>query len=734
MKAERLKRYRFATEAQWNKCLFVQSDRESLPKGNGVRPFAPYARPATLHESRGAHAPVITSAREILWLDDECAVNRMVACDDKPEQFAAPRAIARATRIVATASGLWVKGDPPESLERYEDDTLTRLMTVKIPNAQVVDVASDGDDSVWALISSHKPKQENPQEREELCQSIRVDRFGHIVEIVSFRGVSNARAFVFLPRSKRFVVLAADPDPLLYWFPKQDDPAGFGVGAIFSLPVGGMRPCFVPHALGSDSSDKIFLAGADGKKFGGKAHVLIFDADGDVLGELPLDAEDAPATGVAASRDSLIVTGQRGLLQFKVAEVVPEGAGQVQCMLMTPLLFSRDREDKRRWLRVEATASLPEGSTLEISWTATDDDAATRDRLNALAIDESITASQVVSQVLNEPNLRRGQTVFHGAANSDAQAEKTVFSAQLFDVSERYLWVCVSFTAAPGARLPALFELAVLYPGRTLMEDLPAIYQKEEQRPDSFLRALVGVLETTTQGLDSRIGSMGRQIHPLTAPEPWLDFIARWLGVPWDDALTLKQKRAVVMRAPGIAKDRGTRAGLEALLDALIPGSPRRFRVTDATADSGFAVVGGESCAGSALPAMLGGRTRWTPELNSRAVLGYMRLPCAGQLDDGAWQLAGNVQVQVAATVGERKAWSPWLLALITEMVPLTARVKLRWTTAQALRSNRLDGTMTLESPPMPHLGTDAITGLAHLPERGVRLSACGATTGIPLR
>lgn len=734
MKADKLKRYRFATEAQWNKCLFVQSDRESLRKGHGVRPFAPYARPATLHESSGAHAPVITSAREILWLDDHCAVNRLAACDDMPEQFAAPPAIARATRIVATASGLWVKGDSPESLERYEDDTLTRLLTVKIPNAQVIDVASDGDDSVWALISSHKPNEENPKEREKLWQSIRVDRFGHIVETVHFRGVSNARAFVFLPRSKRFVVLAADPDPRLYWFPKQDDPAGFGIAAIFSLPVGGMQPCFVAHALGSDSSDKVFLAGADGREFGGKAHVLIIDADGDLLGELPLAAEDAPATGVAAGRDSLIVTGRRGLLQFKLAEVVPEGASQVQCMLMTPLLFSRDREDKRRWLRVEATASLPEGSRLEISWTATDDDAATRNRLSALGMDESFTASQVVSQVLNEPNLHRGQTVFHGAAGSDPKAEKSVFFAPLFDVSERYVWVCVTLTVAPGARLPVLFELAVLYPGRTLMEDLPAIYQKEEQRPNSFLRALVGVLETTTQGLDSRIGSMGRQIHPLTAPEPWLDFIARWLGVPWDDALTLKQKRAVVMRAPDLAKGRGTRAGLEALLDALIPGSPRRFRVTDATADFGFAVVGGESCAGSALPALLGGRTRWNSELNSHAVLGYVRLPCPGQLDDGAWQLAGKVQVLVAATAGERKAWSPWLVALITEMVPLTARVTLRWTTAQALCSNRLDGTLTLESPPNPHLGTDAITGLAHLPERGVRLSACGVTIGTTLR
>ena len=103
-----------------------------------------------------------------------------------------------------------------------------------------------------------------------------------------------------------------------------------------------------------------------------------------------------------------------------------------------------------------------------------------------------------------------------------------------------------------------------------------------------------------------------------------------------------------------------------------------------------------------------------------------MRLPCTGQLDDGVWQLAGKVRIDVAATASERIAWDPWLLRLITEMVPLTARVELRWVTSMALRTNRLDGTMTLESVPTPHLGTDAITGQARLPEREPRLSATG--------
>jgi phage tail-like protein len=723
MNADRLKSYRFSTEAQWNACLFVQADRDSRQVSGGIRPFPPYGRPGTLYKSQGAYAPVITRLRELLWRDGPGCIHRLPLCNDEPDIYTAPPAIAVAKRIVAAANGFWVISEPPNSLEYYEEDTLTRLLTVDITAGQVVDIAGGGHDSVLALVR-----------QKDGWQSLRIDRWGEVVETIDFKGISNAVAFAYLSRLKRFVVLAGDllrscePEmrnyQRLYWFSAK------GGNTIFSLPVAAMRPCFEAHALASDSRDRVFLAGTEGDEFGGAAYVVIFDADGNLLGDLPLDPLDVPATGIAASRDALLLTGPRGLTRFDVATVVPEGA-QSQCMLMTPVLFSPDREDQRRWLRVEATTSLPEGSTLEISWSATDDPPK---QASSFLMDDSIPASKLVATVLNEPDQRRGRVVFHGANDSAGQSTPKGYAAPLFDVRERYLRVCVTLTAAAGAGLPSLSELAVFYPGRTLMEDLPSIYQREEDRPNSFLRSLVGVLETTTQGLDASIGAMGSKINPDTAPEPWLDFIARWLGVPWDDGLSVEQKRAIVNQSSELAKGRGTRAGLEAFLEALIPGSPKRYRVTDATADFGFAMVGGNSCAGSALPAMLGGYTRWRSELDVCAVLDHTRLPCAGQLDDGVWQIAGTVRVEVVATAIERKAWEPWLPSLIKEMVPLTARVELRWVIAQTLRTNRLDGTMKLESAPAPHLGNDAITSLARLPQRGVRLSDPGATVGTRLR
>ena len=82
MKADKLKSYRFSTEAQWSSCLFVRADPDLLRQSKGVRPFAPYARPGILYESPGAHAPVVTREREILWRDDRCAIHRLAGGDD----------------------------------------------------------------------------------------------------------------------------------------------------------------------------------------------------------------------------------------------------------------------------------------------------------------------------------------------------------------------------------------------------------------------------------------------------------------------------------------------------------------------------------------------------------------------------------------------------------------------------------------------------------------------------
>ena len=51
--------YRFASEDQWNACLFLGADRETGKSRSTVSPFAPYAVPGKRFASQGGLAPAI---------------------------------------------------------------------------------------------------------------------------------------------------------------------------------------------------------------------------------------------------------------------------------------------------------------------------------------------------------------------------------------------------------------------------------------------------------------------------------------------------------------------------------------------------------------------------------------------------------------------------------------------------------------------------------------------------
>ena len=713
MTGKKLRQYLFKSESQWSACLSSRADGDALRSESVLRPFPPYAEEPTRCESPGARAPVVLRNGEILWSDNDGVLHRSCTGDVASEVFPAPPSIARANRVVSTAGELWVKGAQGESLEFYDEETLTQLMTLELPNAHILDIAGESAHSILVLV-----------ERDGKLQCLRVTTAGHEVGTVPFDGISHAKAFVFLRRAGRFVVLAGERHPSLYWYSAE------GGEPVFSKPIATLLPCFKADLLGSDSNEIIVLAGSSNDPSAPGAKVLILDADGNRLGRVPLEGS---ATGITAARQNLIVTDAQGLLCYSAADVVPNNTAEVKCTLLTPMLQSLDPEDSSAWLRIEASATLPEGTTLELAYAATDDPKVL-DYLKGIAEDFRLPSSQRIHKILGEPGPQWSNTIFQGSDRKPNESDAP-FSAPLFNVSKGYLWVSVTLTASRGAKLPALKQLAVMYPGRSLVENLPTPYQRAATQPGDFLRPLVGVLEATTQNLDARIAALGSHIHPETATGEWMDYIARWLSLPWDDALSDKQKQDILRNAADLAGGRGTRAGLERLLECLVPGSPRRFRVTDTTADFGFAVVGGNQCAGSALPAMLGGFTRWHAELNATTVLGYTRLPCTNRRDDSAQWLAGKIRVQVAAGAKEREALEPRLMTLITEMVPLNTRVELRWVSAQALRTDQLDDTLELEAPPSPHLGTDAVTGVARLPEqRRTQLTGSGPAIGAPLR
>ncbi len=290
------------------------------------------------------------------------------------------------------------------------------------------------------------------------------------------------------------------------------------------------------------------------------------------------------------------------------------------------------------------------------------------------------------------------------------------YSFPLQDARVGQLWLHMTLRAAPRASLPSLSRLVVSYAGSPLLQQLPAIYRRTAVKPGDFLGALVGTFEATTQDLDRRIGSLGSLVHPDTAPVAWLDEMAEWLGLPWDDVLAEEQKRALLRAASRIAAARGTRDGLLAVLGALFPGDPVPFQVTDIDVDYGFVLLGGKQCCGTALPGVLAGLPCTATVLSRKTILGRARLPCPGEVPSATARLAGILRVDLTVAPDTQRGAEPWLARLLEAAVPGNVRLDLRW---HLPRSAVFGGLGELPATPVTQLGVNAITGFARLPDTG---------------
>ncbi|RKN44038.1 phage tail protein [Streptomyces hoynatensis] len=94
-----------------------------------------------------------------------------------------------------------------------------------------------------------------------------------------------------------------------------------------------------------------------------------------------------------------------------------------------------------------------------------------------------------------------------------------------------------------------------------LAAQLPAVYADHD-----FLRRFLGALDEVLAPVLLTLDNLPAYLHPRTAPEDFLAWIAGWVAVEVDGERPLTQRRAVVSGAVLRHRMRGTRAGLAAVV------------------------------------------------------------------------------------------------------------------------------------------------------------------------
>ncbi|PCR92246.1 phage tail protein [Natrinema ejinorense] len=155
----------------------------------------------------------------------------------------------------------------------------------------------------------------------------------------------------------------------------------------------------------------------------------------------------------------------------------------------------------------------------------------------------------------------------------------------LSDAVGRYLFVALELDGSPRSS-PRVDSITAFCPRQTYLRYLPELYQ-EDDRSAAFLEQYLSVFESAFVDIETAIEDMGRYFDPEAVPSDALSWLEQWLAVEPDGDWPEDARRELLARAPELYRQRGTKAGLRAMLVLYLryAGSESTARSSAASAD-----------------------------------------------------------------------------------------------------------------------------------------------------
>lgn len=97
---------------------------------------------------------------------------------------------------------------------------------------------------------------------------------------------------------------------------------------------------------------------------------------------------------------------------------------------------------------------------------------------------------------------------------------------------------------------------------------LPGIYAQDE-----FMGRFLMLFESFWNPIDNQIGGLSNYFDPMLTPSRILGWLGSWLNVELDEQLPEPRQRRLIQRAARLYRQRGTKTGLEAMLELWTDGS-----------------------------------------------------------------------------------------------------------------------------------------------------------------
>ncbi len=260
----------------------------------------------------------------------------------------------------------------------------------------------------------------------------------------------------------------------------------------------------------------------------------------------------------------------------KTQEMV--GTGLLEGIFLSTALDCKESETI--WHKLELAAHIPESTQIRISYYASDHQ---HMQWNGKLVTRD--------EILLDPNIPIEQKLSHWQSLEPIPMINPK-DALLFHATGRYLWLKIEFTGSEG-HSPKLSTLRVYYPRMTLLSYLPAIYA-EEDKETGFLERFLALFATFFEDMDHQIAGIAKYLDPESVSGDYLKWLASWVGIAADDHWTDEQLRKLIAAAPELYRKRGTRSGIETMIEIYVGERPliiEYFQLHQIRSNSDFSTI-----------------------------------------------------------------------------------------------------------------------------------------------
>jgi phage tail-like protein len=299
----------------------------------------------------------------------------------------------------------------------------------------------------------------------------------------------------------------------------------------------------------------LVTAGAEGSLFllTETGEVYQFDADGSAVGKMALPEDAGPVIWLIADKcGKLYASTAEGIYLLGSGKTFTREKGFYYSKTLDSGIAGC------RWHRLALQGEIPAGTTADIFFYASDDEAL-KDLVDQAFADSVKTAQE--------------KAVLLDSVIAWVGPENIAGDMLLRAGTGRYLWVKLSLATYDQEEKPSVRVMKIFYPRISYLRYLPAIYQ-EDPVSREFLERFLSLFESVFYDIEVDISKVARYLDPDTTPPEFLRWLSSWVNMAIEEDWPEKRKRDFIRQAARLFTMKGTVEGLSRFVEIYTGKAP----------------------------------------------------------------------------------------------------------------------------------------------------------------